>query len=109
MTTGSYKTRFLLFANARGAGTLSTAKCPTPGTHRASNARGLLGVGMLTAGIDWHIRSGFPRFAELLFMTYYEEEPLPSSTQPFASTTLTKQNIYHDNIKISLDHVEKKN
>ena len=101
--TGCYKTRFLLFANAWWAGTLSTAKCSTPGTHRASNARGLPGVGMLTAGIDWHNRS------EIAVMTCYEEEPLPSSTQSFASTTLTKQNIYHENIKISLDHVEKKN
>ena len=45
---------FLLFANARGAGTLSTAKCPAPGTHRAINGRGLPG-GMLAAGIDSHI------------------------------------------------------
>ena len=34
---------FLLFANAQGVGTLLTAKCPAPGTHRASNARGLPG------------------------------------------------------------------
>ena len=54
MTTGCYETRVLLFANARRTGTLLTAKCPGPGTHRASNARGLPGV-MLAAGIDSHI------------------------------------------------------
>ena len=37
-----------------GGGTLLTAKYPAPGTHRASNARGLPG-GMLAAGIDSHI------------------------------------------------------
>ena len=36
------------------AGTLLTAKCPVPGTHRASNARGLPGR-MLAARIDSHI------------------------------------------------------
>ena len=39
MTTGYYETSFLLFANARGAGTLLTAKCPAPGTDRATNFR----------------------------------------------------------------------
>ena len=43
MTTGCYEVRFLLFANARGAGTLLTTKCPAPGTRRVSNARGLPG------------------------------------------------------------------
>ena len=54
MATGCYETSFLLFANTRGAGTLSTAKCPALGTHRATNARGLPG-GMLAAGIDSYI------------------------------------------------------
>ena len=50
MTTGYYGTNFLLFANARAAGTLLS------GTHRASNARGLPGGGgMLAAGIELHI------------------------------------------------------
>ena len=35
--------------------TLSTAKCPAPGTHRATNARGLPWGGVLAAGIDSHI------------------------------------------------------
>ena len=49
------RNKFLLFANARGAGTLLTTKCPAPGTHRrATNIRGLPG-GMLAAGIDSHI------------------------------------------------------
>ena len=34
---------FLLFANARWAGTLLIAECPAPGTHRVSNARDLPG------------------------------------------------------------------
>ena len=34
---------------------LSTAKCPAPRTHRATNARGLRGGGMLAAGINSHI------------------------------------------------------
>ena len=54
MTTGCYETSFLLFANDRGTGTILTAKCPAPGTHRATNARVLPG-GMLTAGTDSHI------------------------------------------------------
>ena len=42
--TKNYETSFFLFANARGAGTLSTAtECSAPGTHRATNARGLPG------------------------------------------------------------------
>ena len=44
----------LMFANFRGTGTLITAKCPAPGTHRASNARSLPG-GMFAAAIDSHI------------------------------------------------------
>ena len=43
MTTGCYETSLLLFANARGTGTLLTVKCPSPGTHRETNARGLPG------------------------------------------------------------------
>ena len=52
-----YETSFLLFANARGVGTLLTAKYT--GSHRASNARGLSGA-MLAAGIDSHITSTIP-------------------------------------------------
>ena len=55
MTTGCYETSLLLFTNARGAGTLLTVKCPSPGTHRETNARGLPGGGMLAVGIDSHI------------------------------------------------------
>ena len=55
MATGCYETTFLLFANPRGAGTQSTAKCSAPGTHRATDARGLPGGGMLVVGIDSHI------------------------------------------------------
>ena len=43
--TGCYETSFSLYANARGVGTLSTAKYPAPSTHRAINARGLPGGG----------------------------------------------------------------
>ena len=59
--TGYYETSFLLFANAQGARTPLTAKCPAPGTHRATNARGFRegggggDRGMLAAGIDSHI------------------------------------------------------
>ena len=56
MTTGCYETRFFLFVNARGGGTLLTAKCPATGTHRASNIWDFPG-GILAAGIDWHIKS----------------------------------------------------
>ena len=45
MMTGCYETSLLLFANACGAGTLLTVKCPSPGTHRETNARGLPGGG----------------------------------------------------------------
>ena len=55
MATGCYKTSFLLFANARGAGTLSTAKCSALGTHRATDSRPGFARGMLAAGIDSHI------------------------------------------------------
>ena len=51
---GMLRNKFLMFANARGAGTLLTVKCPAPGIHRAINARGLP-VGMLAAGIDSYI------------------------------------------------------
>ena len=43
MTTGCYKTSLFLFANTRRAGTLLTVKCPAPGTHCETNARGLPG------------------------------------------------------------------
>ena len=52
MTTGCYKTSLLLFAYARGAGTLLTVKCPAPGTHRETNARGFPVGGMLAVAID---------------------------------------------------------
>ena len=56
MTTGCYETSLLLFANARGPGTLLTVKFPAPRNHRETNARGLPGGGgMLTVGIDSHI------------------------------------------------------
>ena len=55
MTTGCYETSLLLFTNARGAETLLTVKCPSPGTHRETNARGLPGMGMLAVGTDSHI------------------------------------------------------
>ena len=55
MTTGSYETILLLFANARGVGTRLTAKCPASGTHRTSDARVCPGGEMLAAGIDSHI------------------------------------------------------
>ena len=61
MTTGCYETSFLLFANARGAGTRLTVKCPAPGTHRATNARG-----MLAAGIDSHIITIWELYAYFL-------------------------------------------
>ena len=40
MARGCYETSFLLFANARGAGTLLTAKHPAAGTHRAQKCPG---------------------------------------------------------------------
>ena len=40
------KQSLLLFTNARRAGTLLTVKCPPPGTHRETNARGLPGGGV---------------------------------------------------------------
>ena len=43
MTTGCYETSLLLFANARGPGTLLTVKCLSPGAYRKTNARGLPG------------------------------------------------------------------
>ena len=43
MTTECYETSLLLFANARGVGTLLTVKCPAPRTHRETNAQGLPG------------------------------------------------------------------
>ena len=56
MTTGCYETSLILFANARGVGTLLTVKCPVSRTHCAKNARGLP-RGMLAAGIDSHINA----------------------------------------------------
>ena len=48
------RNKFFVVCKCPGGRTLLTAKCPAPGTHRASNARGLPG-GMLAAGIDSHI------------------------------------------------------
>ena len=59
MTTGCYETSLLLFANARGVGTLLTVKCAAHGTHRETNARGLPGGGMLAVGIDSHITAAY--------------------------------------------------
>ena len=59
MTTGCYETSLLLFANARGVGTLLTVKCAAHGTHRETNARGLPGGGCsrleLTHTLPLHI------------------------------------------------------
>ena len=57
ITKECYEAMFLLFANARGAGTLLAAKCSVPGTHRESNSRDLPGEGggMLAVGIYSHI------------------------------------------------------
>ena len=74
MTTGWYETSLLLFANARGAGTVLTVKCPSPGTHRETNARGLPG-GMLAVGIDSHIiasQGGSPHFRFALPLNFRE-------------------------------------
>ena len=67
MTAGCYETSLLVFANARRAGTLLTVKCPAPGTHRETNARGLPGE-MLAAGIESHIR--MPVFPRAMFETF---------------------------------------
>ena len=55
MTTGCYEASLLLFANARGDGTLVTVKCPAPGTHRKKMPGVCRGGGMLAVGIDSHI------------------------------------------------------
>ena len=62
----------LLFANARGDGTLVTVKCPAPGTHRKTNARGLLGRGMLAVGIDSNITLTNP-------LRPYKDQSFPSN------------------------------
>ena len=61
MTTGCYETSFLLFGNTRGAWTLLTAKCPDPGTHRATNDRGL--PRGISRGWNWlaHYKNNFIR------------------------------------------------
>ena len=74
-----FETSFLLFANARGTGKLLTAKCPPTGTHRAINARGLPGGGMLAAGFDSHIRKEraiSPRVASAIVVIYFVYMPL---------------------------------
>ena len=38
-----------------GGGALLTVNCPSTGTHRETNARGLPGGGTLAVGIDSHI------------------------------------------------------
>ena len=57
MATGYYEASILLFANARGAGTLLIAKCPALVTHCSSNAWGLPGGGggSVLVGTDSHI------------------------------------------------------
>ena len=81
MTTGCYETSLLVFANARGAGTLLTVKCPAPGTHRETNARGLPGE-MLAAGIESHIR--MPVFPRAMFETF------KTSSSSHERSTITK-------------------
>ena len=63
MRTGCYETSLLLFANARGAGTLLTVKCPAPGTHGETNAGVCPGGGMLAVGIDSHIKTKADRLS----------------------------------------------
>ena len=57
MATECYEAMFLLFANARGAGTLLTVKCPTPGSeHILYQMPGVCpGRKMLAAGIASYI------------------------------------------------------
>ena len=80
MTTGCYETSLLLFANARGVGTLLTTKCPAPGTHRVSNTRTLPGEGMLAVGIDSHItqlKATANKFNnKMLSITAYKIDPV---------------------------------
>ena len=49
--------KFVVVCKCPGAGALLTVKCPAPGTHRETNARGLPGGGMLAVGIDSHINT----------------------------------------------------
>ena len=49
------RNKFVVVCKCPG-GTLLTFKCPAPGTHCETNARGLPG-GMLAVGIDSHISS----------------------------------------------------
>ena len=46
--------KFVVVCKYPGAGTLLTVKCPVPGTHRETNARGLPG-GIVAVGIHSHI------------------------------------------------------
>ena len=48
---GVLRNKFVVVCKYPGVGTLLTVKCPAPGTHRETNARG----GMLAAGIESHI------------------------------------------------------
>ena len=68
MMTGCYETSLLLFANARGPGTLLIVKCPALGTHHETNAWGLPGGvgggGMLMVGFDFYISTVFVLFYE---------------------------------------------
>ena len=52
-----HKASLLLFTNARGVGTLLTAKCPTPELilHQMPGVCPGGGGGLLAAGIDSHI------------------------------------------------------
>ena len=54
------RNKFVIVCKYPGGGTQLTVKCPAPGTHRQTNARGLLrwfAQGrMLAVGIDSHIR-----------------------------------------------------
>ena len=60
MTTGCYDASFLLFANAWGAGTVFTAKCPPRPGFIVDQIPGICsGGGMLVAGIDSHIKFDF--------------------------------------------------
>ena len=67
MTTGCYETSFCCCLQMPGR-TLLTAKCPAPGTHRKTNARGLPG-GMQAVGIDsqiWIIAAQCPSWQRFI-------------------------------------------
>ena len=52
------RNKFFVVCKCPGRGTLSTAKCPAPETHLATNAQSLPGGGeWLATGIDSHIIS----------------------------------------------------